>query len=141
MFPPRLPALSVIAAAILVSGLLLSAPYAGGIFTPPWDKLAHFGFFGCITFLLAVGLGRRRIHLAFVAAVAVGIVDESYQAFLPTRHADWADLLTDVIAATCAALLARHVLPAMSPERPVAGSHDPDSEQQVGQAVGNDRGP
>lgn len=138
---PRLQVLSVIAAAILVLALLLSAPHTGGLFAPPWDKLAHFGLFGCITFLLAIGLGRRRVHLAFIATVAIGIIDESYQAFLPTRQADWADLFTDVIAAACAALLVRYILPDLSPELPVAGIHDPDSQQQVGQAMSKDRGP
>lgn len=118
MLAPRLtPALSLAAAAVLVLSLFVSAPATGGLLASPWDKLVHFGFFGCITLLLAIGFGGR-VHLAFIAAVLAGVADESYQAFLPTRHADWGDLLTDVVAATCAALLARHFLAGASPEAP-----------------------
>lgn len=120
--------LSFAVAVFMVMSLFLSAPSTGGLFTPPWDKLAHLGFFGCITLLLAVGFGRSRIHFALIAAVCVGIADESYQAFLPTRHADWGDLLTDIIAAGCATLVARHFLSHASPELPIAGTHHPESQ-------------
>ena len=129
MFPSRLlSALSLAAAAVLVLSLFVSAPATGGLLESPWDKLVHFGFFGCVTFLLAIGFGRRRVPLAFVAAVLTGLADESYQAFLPTRRADWGDLLTDVVAAACAALLARHFLAGARPAAPVPGSHKPESE-------------
>lgn len=133
--------LSLAVAAFLVLSLFVSAPATGGILMPPWDKLAHLGFFACITLLLAIGFGRRYIFLAFIAAVATGIADESYQAFLPTRHANWGDLLTDIIAAACAALLARHFFSTASPELPVTGIHDPDAQQQVGQGMGKNRRP
>ena len=108
--------------------LFVSAPHTGNLLASPWDKVAHLGFFGGITLLLAIGFGRRYILLAFIVAVATGIADESYQAFLPTRHADWGDLLTDIAAAACAALLARHFLAGASPEPPIAGIDDPESE-------------
>lgn len=100
----------------------------GDVSASPWDKLVHFGFFGCVTFLLAICFGGSRVHLAFIAAVLTGAADESYQAFLPTRHADWCDLLTDVVAAACAALLARHFLARASPRAPVPGSPNPELE-------------
>lgn len=129
MLAPRLtPALSLAAAAVLVLSLFVSAPATGGLLESPWDKLVHFGFFGCVTFLLAIGFGGSRVHLAFIAAVLTGAADESYQAFLPTRHADWGDLLTDVVAAACAALLARHFLAGASREAPVPASHNAGSE-------------
>lgn len=128
MLPSRLllPALSLAAAAVLVLSLFVSAPATGGLLESPWDKLVHFGFFGCVTVLLAIGFGGR-VHFAFVAAVLTGVADESYQAFLPTRHADWGDLLTDVVAAACAALLARRFLAGASAEAAVPGSHTPES--------------
>ncbi len=127
--------LSLAVAVALVLSLFLSAPYTGNLIPVPWDKVAHVGFFGGVTLLLAMTFGRGKIHFAFLAAVAIGLADEGYQAFLPTRHAELADLLSDVFAAGCAALLARHFLPAALPELPVAGAHDPQPEQQVGQGV------
>lgn len=122
------PALSLAAAAALVLSLFVSAPATGGLLESPWDKLVHFGFFGGVTLLLAIGFGGSRVHFAFIAAVLTGVADESYQAFLPTRHADWGDLLTDVVAAACAALLARHFLAGAPPGAPVPCSHGPESE-------------
>jgi VanZ family protein len=133
--------LSLALAIVLVLSLFGSAPSTGNLIPVPWDKVAHLGFFGCLTLLLAMAFGRSNIHFAFMAAVAVGIADEGYQAYLPTRHAELADLLADVFAAGCAALLARHFLPHASPELPVAGAHDPQPEQQVGQGVGQDGRP
>ena len=126
MIYPRPSTLSFATAAFLLIALFVSAPYTGGLFKPPWDKVAHFGFFGGITTLLAVGFGRKHILFAFRVAVMFGIADESYQAFLPTRHADWDDLLTDIVAAGCAALLARRFLASPSPELPIAGTDDPE---------------
>lgn len=129
MLAPRLtPALSFAAAAVLVLSLFVSAPATGGLLESPWDKLVHFGFFGFVTLLLAIGFGGSRVHFAFILAVLAGIADEFYQAFLPTRHADWQDLLTDVVAAACAALLARHFLAGASPEAPAPVSHNAGSE-------------
>ncbi len=134
-------ALSLALAIVLVLSLFGSAPSTGNLIPVPWDKVAHLGFFGGLTLLLAMAFGRGNIHFAFMAAVAVGVADEGYQAYLPTRHAELADLMSDVFAAGCAALLARHVLSHGSPELPVAGAHDPQPEQQVGQRVGQDRRP
>jgi len=129
VFPPPIrSALSFAAAALMALSLFVSAPHTGNLLVPPWDKLAHLGFFGAITLLLAIGFGRRHILMAFIVAVATGIADEAYQASLPTRHADWGDLLADIAAAACAALLARHFLAGASPELPVAGTHDPESQ-------------
>ncbi len=142
MFSTRLqPALSLAVAMALVLSLFASAPFIGGLLPSPWDKLVHLGFFGCLTLLLAIAFGRRNILFALMAAIAVGMADEGYQALLPARHADWADLLADVIAAACAALLARHFLSPTSPELPVPGAHHPEPQQQVGQGMGQDRHP
>lgn len=128
MFPSRLVSgLSLAAASALVLSLFVSAPATGGLLESPWDKLAHFGFFGCVTFLLAIGFGGR-VHLAFIAAVLIGVADESYQAILPTRHANWGDLLTNVFAAACAALLARHLAAGASPATPAPRSRNPESQ-------------
>lgn len=103
--------LSLAAVATLVSTLFASAPSTGGLLTPPWDKAAHLAFFGIVGFLLCLGLGRNRLILALLGTIAIGVADESYQAFLPTRHADLADLATDVAAALLAVGIARLLLP------------------------------
>lgn len=142
VFSPRLPpALSLAVAAVLILSLFVTAPGNGGLFVPPWNRVVHFGFYGCIALLLAYGLGKDRLGVAFILAVTTGVADECYQSLLPTRHASWGDLLTDVIAAACAVLLARHLLSRASPEAPVAGVHDPDAQQQVGQGMGENRRP
>lgn len=103
----RLRALSLLLAALLAATLFASAPATGGMIVPPWDKLAHFAFYGSIAFLLAMGLGSGRLLLAFSLACLVGIADEAYQSTLPGRHADLADLLTDFCAAGAAAATAQ----------------------------------
>lgn len=125
--------LSLAAASALVLSLFASAPSTGGILESPWDKLVHFGFFAFVTLLLAIGFGGRA-RLAFIAAVLTGVADESYQAFLPTRHASWGDLVTDVVAAACAALLAHHLLGVATPEATEPGNHrsEPDQRPRAG---------
>lgn len=97
-------ALCIAAAALLVASLFASAPSTGGLIRPPWDKLAHFAFYGSIALLLAAGLGRTRLPLAFVLACLVGIADEGYQSTLPGRQAEAWDLLADFAAAALAIL-------------------------------------
>ncbi len=99
--------ISIIAAALLIISLFISAPSTGGIFIPPWDKLAHFAFYGAIAFLLAMGLGRSRLVSALLLTCLVGIADEAYQAILPERQADVMDLLTDFTAAVIVILFVK----------------------------------
>lgn len=99
--------ISIITAALLVISLFISAPSTGGIFVPPWDKLAHLAFYGAIAFLLAMGLGRSHLFSALLLTCLVGIADEAYQAILPGRQADVMDLLTDFIAAVIVTLFVR----------------------------------
>lgn len=132
MLVPRLRAtLSFAIAAALVLALFISAPATGGLFAAPWDKVIHLGYFGCMTLLLAIGFGRERVVFAFAAAVLTGALDESYQAFLPGRHADWEDFLTDVAAAACAALIARHYLAGAAPTTPACATHGADGKPQT----------
>lgn len=100
-------AMSIVAAALLVASLFISAPSTGGLIIPPWDKLAHFAFYGTIAFLLAIGLGRSRLFPALLLTCLIGIADEAYQAILPTRQADVMDLLTDFTAAVIVTLVVR----------------------------------
>jgi VanZ family protein len=102
-------------AATLVLSLFASAPATGGVFVPPWDKLAHLAFYGTIAVLLTVALGPSRWIIAVVVVCLIGITDETYQSFLPTRQAGFDDLAMDVIAAFAGALVARWFLTRVPP--------------------------
>ncbi len=99
--------INIVTAAILVIFLFISAPSTGGIFIPPWDKLAHLTFYGAVAFLLTKGLGHSRLFSVLLLTCLVGIADETYQAILPGRQADVMDLLTDFIAAAIVILTVR----------------------------------
>jgi VanZ family protein len=90
------------AAAALAIGLELfylgSKPFAGALFPPHWDKLAHIIVYGLITALLLLATGGRRATLVVVAVIALGALDEIHQRSLPGRSADVLDFLADVIA-------------------------------------------
>lgn len=101
---------SIVAATLLVASLFVSAPSTGGIFIPPWDKLAHFTLYGTIAFLLSMGFGRSRLFVVLLLTCLVGIADETYQAMLPERHADFGDLLMDFAAAVIATWVARFAI-------------------------------
>jgi VanZ family protein len=110
-----LPGRLVCATAVLlmVVGLFVGGaqPVAVGLFTEPWDKLAHATVFAVLTALLALALqgsapqpGARwalppgaALAVAAVLAGAVGVADELHQATLPGRVAGLDDLLADAV--------------------------------------------
>lgn len=67
------------------------------------DIAGHFIAYGVLALLwrwALAGAGVRRASLwAFVAAVAYGISDEFHQSFVPGRHPDLLDILTDAAGA------------------------------------------
>lgn len=82
--------------------------FAVGLFTSPWDKLAHVISFGLIgaAFGLASGTGGwRRTVWCIAGAVIAGALDEWHQAYLPGRNASWMDLLADAAGGVLAAAL------------------------------------
>lgn len=97
----RLRLLDLLAVAVLVFLLfyLGAQPGAGQLFPEPWDKLAHFLFYGGITGMLWLGVGGRRGWAVVLLVIAIGAADELHQRYLPERTADWADFFTDVVAA------------------------------------------
>lgn len=103
----RLRLLDLLLVAILVFLLfyLGAKPGAGQLFPEPWDKLAHFLFYGGIAGMLRLGLGPRSTWIAIVIAIAIGAADELHQRNLPGRTADWGDFFTDVVAALIAVAL------------------------------------
>ena len=120
-----LPGRLLCAAAVLlmVVGLFVGGaqPMAVGLFTEPWDKLAHATVFAVLTALLALALqgkppqpGARwalrpgaALAVAAVLAGAVGVADELHQATLPGRVAGLDDLLADAVGVCVGLLVAR----------------------------------
>ncbi|MDO9277195.1 MAG: VanZ family protein [Polaromonas sp.] len=86
-----------VSAGLFVGGAL---PVAVGLFTPPWDLLAHASVFTVIGVTSGVASGARGWHLlmfCLVGAVAVGAMDELHQLRLPGRSADLNDLAADAV--------------------------------------------
>lgn len=86
----------------------------------PIDKVAHFGEYSVLAFLL-VGAGRRRMRERRITplllagcitlAAAYGASDEFHQRFVRGRDAALDDLAADAVGATAGALFAAVVLP------------------------------
>ena len=70
---------------------------------PPWDKVAHFGYFGLLTGLLwLASAGRLRWPVLLLGAGVLGVADEWRQVYLPHRQASVADLAADLAGALTA---------------------------------------
>ncbi|MEN3112386.1 VanZ family protein [Uliginosibacterium paludis] len=102
--------LSAAAASVLVLALFVlgSKPVAEGLFSAPWDKLAHLLYFALFAGLLHVGLGRTR-RSALVGAVLLGMADEINQIWLPGRSASVGDFLADALGAALVLSIAWYI--------------------------------
>jgi hypothetical protein len=98
--------------ALVLLLLLLASLFAGGaqpaavgLFSVPWDKVAHAGLFAVFAVLIGLAVGLVRVPrgllllLAFLGALAIGAADELHQATLPGRQAGWDDLAADAVGA------------------------------------------
>ena len=65
------------------------------LFPPPWDKLAHFLYYGTIAFLLAPWVGRRWLWITLVLVPVIGAADEWHQSLVPGRDASIWDWVAD----------------------------------------------
>jgi VanZ family protein len=92
-------------ACILVSLAMAIAVFVGaespaaGTIAHPWDKVAHFLYYGVMALLLAHGLGRRWWWIALFAVPLVGALDEWHQAAVPGRESSVFDWLADLAGA------------------------------------------
>lgn len=108
-----LPALAMMTGIYLLSDQpkLPTIPTLSGEIT---SILGHFGAYFLLAALVWWALGvvdmdpRRRFLLAFGITVLYGVSDEWHQRFVPGRHPDALDVLTDAIGAATA-LLAIHL--------------------------------
>ncbi len=84
--------------------LFVGAEEAGKahLFPAPWDKVAHFCYYGTMAILLVHGLGRRWWLIPLVVVPTIGALDEWHQFYVPGRDSsvyDWgADALGTVVA-------------------------------------------
>jgi VanZ family protein len=85
----------------------------------------HFAEYAVFALLLRWALGglgvNRATGWAFVFAVAYGLTDEFHQHFVPGRHMDPLDLLTDAAGAAVALWLASRLAARRAPDRPEKG--------------------
>jgi len=75
-------------------------PFAAGLIPSPWDKGAHLVVYSAIATLLWFGSAGRAPLAVVAAVIAIGVLDEWHQAYLPGRSADLLDLLADACAAS-----------------------------------------
>lgn len=81
----------------MAATLFLGAEEAGKthLFPAPWDKLAHFLYYGTMAVLLSHGIGRRWFWLPLVLVPLVAALDEWHQLYTPGRDASVFDWLAD----------------------------------------------
>ena len=92
------------------------APQAPELELDHGDKVQHFVAFGCLAgcALLAAGSQRHAWLHVMAGMLAFALFIEAVQAFLPTRSADWRDVVADTIGAGVGVLAiaaARRLLP------------------------------
>lgn len=77
--------------------IFIGAEQAGQVqlFPPPWDKLAHFLYYGTMALLLAHGVGRRWLWIPLVLVPVIGAADEWHQSLVPGRDASIWDWVAD----------------------------------------------
>jgi VanZ family protein len=96
-----------VAAAAMAVALFVGAEAAGQVplFPPPFDKLAHFSYYGVMAALLAHAAGLRRLWLPLMLVPLIGALDEWHQSLTPGRDPsfwDWVADATGTVAFVCA---------------------------------------
>lgn len=69
------------------------------LFPSPFDKAAHFVYYGVMAMLLAHSVGVRRWWLAGLVALLIGMADEWNQSSVPGRDASVWDFVADTAGA------------------------------------------
>ncbi|SRR5581483_1032951 len=88
-------------AVFMAAALFVGAKKVGELhlFPEPYDKLAHFVYYGIMCLLLVTALGRRWRWLAVAIVAAVGAADEIHQIYVPGRDASVFDWTADLLGA------------------------------------------
>jgi VanZ family protein len=69
----------------------------------PWDKVAHFGTYALLGFLLVRASNSARVGFGFAAIY--GIIDEVHQGFVPLRDSSLWDWVADAFGAALGVVL------------------------------------
>ena len=107
--------------AVLMSWLALSPAPPDGLDTG-WDKLNHAAAFTALTVVAVFAFPRswRNLWLLLAALLCFGGAIEIAQSFIPTRNAEWGDLLADAVgtaAGVLAAMLVTRIVSGRTPLR------------------------
>lgn len=97
------------AAVSMATFLFLGAKTAAQVplFPPPFDKAAHFAYYGSMALLLAHGLGLRRLAVPLLLVPLIGALDEWHQLSVPGRDGSVWDWLADFLGAVTAVCVYR----------------------------------
>ena len=75
------------------------------LFRPPFDKVAHFVYYGTMAALLSHGVGLRWLIVPLFLVPIVGAADEWNQSFIVGRDASFGDWLADEMGTVFAVFL------------------------------------
>jgi VanZ family protein len=93
----------IAAAFFMTATIFLKADTGAGVPLPaPWDKVAHFLYYGVMAGLLAHGLPRKWLWLPVILVPAIGLADEINQIGMPGREAALGDWVADFLGAAVA---------------------------------------
>ena len=92
---------------LMLAGLFIGGhqPGSGNLFPPPWDKLAHFTFYGVLTIFAGIAFPKIPLPLLCLMIIGIGGADEIHQIFVPGRHAGLDDLAADAVGCLPALVL------------------------------------
>lgn len=86
--------LAILIIALFVGG---SQPYAGSLFTPPWDKVVHIIFYGGMLVLARLAYPQTSLWKLAIGVLVIGALDEVHQMFVPGRRPGWDDFGADIV--------------------------------------------
>ena len=97
----------VAAAFFMAISLFVGAETASQVplFPPPFDKAAHFLYYGIMAGLLAHGAGLRWLIVPLILVPAIGAADEWHQSFIIGRDASFWDWMADELGTVFAVFL------------------------------------
>ena len=86
-----------------------SQPYAGSLFTPPWDKVVHIIFYGGMLVLAKLAYPHAPLWKIAIGVLLIGALDEVHQMFVPGRKPGWDDFGADIIGVVVASVMIKWI--------------------------------
>jgi VanZ family protein len=100
--------LAIVIIVLFVGG---SQPYAGSLFTPPWDKVVHIIFYGGMLIIARLAFPDTALWKLFLGVLLIGVLDEVHQMYVPGRKPGLDDLAADFIGIVVASCILRWLAP------------------------------